>query len=142
MHKRIDFGVRPICITPGCGKERQVYNRRKDGSPIYRHLCQYCHLMKLAEKHGMQNLTQFKNSIHPYRKHRKTYCENIDGRLGYKCTTTIMIEAQLDVDHIDGNPANNDPDNLQTLCQCCHKYKTLVNEDYKTPGRRELGITY
>ena len=39
---------------------------------------------------------------------REEYCENIDGRLGHVCTTTIVIDGQLQVDHIDGNPGNND----------------------------------
>lgn len=30
---------------------------------------------------------------------------------------------QLEVDHIDGNPRNNDPFNLQTLCATCHRLK-------------------
>jgi len=38
---------------------------------------------------------------------------------------------QLDVDHIDGNKKNNDISNLMTLCANCHRYKTLVNDDYK-----------
>ena len=53
-----------------------------------------------------------------------------------------MILAQLEVDHIDGNPSNNDESNCQTLCGCCHTYKTMMNEDYKTPGRKSLGITF
>jgi 5-methylcytosine-specific restriction endonuclease McrA len=71
---------------------------------------------------------------------RKNYCENIDGRLGFVCTTTILLAAQLEVDHIDGNPLNNDLENLQTLCGCCHKYKTIINEDWKTPGRKTRKI--
>ena len=39
-----------------------------------------------------------------YKKYRLEYCENIDGRLGFKCTTTIIDTAyQLEVDHIDEN---------------------------------------
>lgn len=37
---------------------------------------------------------------------------------------------QLDVDHIDGNHLNNDPENLQTLCANCHRLKTWENEDW------------
>ncbi len=29
-----------------------------------------------------------------------------------------------DVDHLDNNPANNDPLNLQSLCHSCHSRKT------------------
>ncbi len=41
------------------------------------------------------------------------------------------IRSVLDVDHIDGNHSNNDPDNLQTLCKICHGVKTIVNADYQ-----------
>ena len=71
-----------------------------------------------------------------YLMFRKDYCENVDGRLGHVCTTTIVIEGQLQVDHIDGNPANNDRSNHQTLCADCHIVKTHLNEDWKTPGRK------
>ena len=64
------------------------------------------------------------------------YCENIDGRLGFVCTATIKDVGQLDGDHKDGNPRNNDPKNIQTLCASCHRYKTMKNKDYLTAGRK------
>ena len=65
-----------------------------------------------------------------YKQHRKDYCENIDSRLGFKCTTTIVAPNwQLEVDHIDGNNNNHEIENLQTFCKCCHAYKTMVNEE-------------
>ena len=76
-----------------------------------------------------------------YKQFRKTYCENIDGRLGFKCTTTIIdSEWQLDADHKDGNPSNNVKENIQTLCKCCHVIKTKINMDYATAGRKTLKI--
>ena len=97
---------------------------------------------QIAISKGFDNYVDYCNSKHPYRFARKEYCENIDGRLGDPCTTTIVGNYLLDVDHIDGNPSNNDPANLQTLCACCHRVKTRKYEDYKTPGRKELGIKY
>ena len=57
-------------------------------------------------------------------------CENIDGRLGVICTTTISSPTQLQIDHIDGNKHNNDPANQQILCGCCHALKTAINKDH------------
>lgn len=34
------------------------------------------------------------------------------------------------VDHIDGDAYNNNPDNLQSLCHSCHSKKTM-RERYK-----------
>ena len=42
---------------------------------------------------------------------------------------------QLHVDHIDGNDANNDRRNLQTLCAPCHGVKT----GYEQRGKRDRG---
>jgi hypothetical protein len=62
--------------------------------------------------------------------------------LGYKCTTTIVWDGMLDVDHKNGDPTDNRPENLQTLCKCCHAYKTWKFGDAKTPGRKTLNVTY
>ena len=100
-------------------------------------------LQKLAKAKGFETITEYLNSKHPYRKHRKDYCENVDGRLGYECTAKIVWSGQLDVDHIDGNPTNLAEENLQTLCKNCHSYKTMVNEDYRSTGRtayRKKGV--
>ena len=67
-----------------------------------------------------------------YTLHKKGYCENIDGRLGKVCTTNITHPKELTVDHIDENHKNDDLDNLQTLCACCHNLKT--HQDYMNKG--------
>lgn len=107
------------------------YKARKKG-----HKNHMDYLNAVAKKKGFRSHTDFKNSKHPYLKHRKDYCENVDGRLGFICTTNIFDPCMLDVDHISGNSDNNRKNNLQTLCKCCHAYKTLKYEDYKTPGRK------
>ena len=76
-----------------------------------------------------------------YKKFRKDYCENIDGRLGLVCTATIVEPMwQLDADHIDGDPTNNTENNIQTLCKNCHAVKTKDSKDYLTAGRKTLKI--
>jgi 5-methylcytosine-specific restriction endonuclease McrA len=82
--------------------------------------------------------TEYKNQYHPYLKHRRDFCENRDGRLGYRCRYKIRHSAQLQVDHINGNPRDNSVTNLQTLCANCHVFKTHANQDYRTPGRKTL----
>lgn len=66
-----------------------------------------------------------------YKLFKKDYCENVDGRLGFHCTTTIEHSCMLTVDHKDGNKENNDPENLTTYCACCHNYKTVVFGDHR-----------
>ena len=118
------------CSVPGCNKLGQHMGKyRKDGSPVRRAKCSKHHSID----YGIGDWE--------YKRHRKQYCENVDGRLGFTCTTTIVdAEWQLDADHIDGNPSNNSKSNIQTLCKCCHVIKTKQEQDYLTPGRKTLGL--
>jgi hypothetical protein len=127
--KVLNVGER-VCCVPGCNKLGQhMGKKRKDGSIVRRAKC--------AKHHSLQ----YGLGGWEYKQFRKTYCENIDGRLGYKCTTTIIEpEWQLDADHIDGNPSNNTKENIQTLCKCCHVIKTKQEQDWLTPGRKTLKV--
>lgn len=159
---------RPQCTHPGCTNKRAWTNWHwVTGQPMWRPICQEHHEQRTAGKHGLKSIaevvaknagfnsiaeyslhlakkagfdsiTAHKNSTHPYLKYRKSYCENIDGRFGYTCNYEIKIDAQLQVDHIDGNSSNNHPSNLQTLCANCHIFKTHLHKDYRTPGRKAL----
>lgn len=105
---------------------------------------------ELAIRQGFDSVIEYKNSIHPYLRYRKDFCENVDGRLGFVCNTVLptqeIIDAAglvgwkpkqfLEVDHIDGNHTHNNPDNLQTLCKHCHVIKSFTNGDNLTPGRK------
>jgi hypothetical protein len=122
----------PTCSVEGCNKKCMSDGLKRDKiTRKYKKICRDHHY----ERYDMLPVHQ---------RYRKTYCENIDGRLGFKCTTTICWQGMLDVDHIDENPSNNDPSNFQTLCSCCHEYKThLFNKLYgRTPGRKTLGLKY
>lgn len=148
----VPLDERPRCTHRGCNEPAQhTGNYSKAGYPFFRKLCSVHHSKKIAKRHGMKSLaevvaakqgltvTEYQNKNHPYRKHRKEYCENRDGTiLGFKCRYKIRHSAQLQVDHINGNPHDHRPENLQTLCCNCHAYKTHANKDYATPGRKTL----
>lgn len=132
---------RPKCHVKGCTRKAQHTGYilkngnirwRKGWGPdgTYGYLCRQHHHEDIGWGSGK------------YTKHKKNYCENIDGRLGFECIATIMGNHMLDVDHIDGNPSNNDIDNLQTLCKNCHAHKSLINEDSLSPGRKKLGLKH
>lgn len=113
----------PPCVVDGCGRSASWIRRNKDGTVKYRNFCSKHHKMK---KDYM----------------KKDYCENIDGRLGFKCTTTILGPYQLQLDHIDGNRYNNNDDNKQTLCACCHAYKTHVDQNHLTRYTKKVDSTF
>ena len=120
---------RPKCQIDGCQNTAMYMYQYDDGT------------WKWRVRHGkIICSTHHERTWHPSRKHRKDYCENISGFLGFRCTTNLMWDGMLDVDHKNGNPSDNRKINLQTLCKCCHAYKTHKNKDAQTPGRTVLGI--
>lgn len=117
---------RPTCVNIGCDRVCHISNKSATGKHIYRPYCARCH-------NAIGGRDTFKEGVIPI---KKDYCENIDGRLGFTCTATIMSGCQLDLDHIDGEHFHNTADNIQTLCKNCHSYKTKINGDSKTPTKR------
>jgi len=121
---------RPQCQIAGCCNPAMYNYQYADGD------------WKWRVRHGKIICgAHQRKSWHPTLKHRKDYCENVSGFLGFKCTTNLVWNGMLDVDHKNGNPGDNRPANLQTLCKCCHMYKTHKNKDYLTDGRKTLGFT-
>ncbi len=64
-------------------------------------------------------------------RHKKNYCENNDGHLGWTCpvSTFVGFETSLDLDHLDGDHHNNVPSNVKTYCKLCHGRKSILNGD-------------
>lgn len=60
---------------------------------------------------------------------RKDFCE--------KCFKKWTGGIKFDTDHIDGNPSNNDPSNVQTLCRPCHAEKSRENKENCTKYGRQ-----
>jgi len=44
------------------------------------------------------------------------------------CLVQRRITVATDVDHIDGDSANNSANNLQSLCHACHSRKTYTHD--------------
>ena len=88
-----------------------------------------CACGNLAEQKGTDRYgkTRYRSRCTNCRKtgqrYKKDHCE--------RCGFVAEDSVQLDVDHIDNNPSNNDTLNLQTLCANCHRLKTKLNNDWK-----------
>lgn len=109
----------PTCINEGCDNNVQV---REWKYWSFKSECSSC---ATARKKGITRpgVTQ----------HKKDYCENHDGHLGFSCPVPrdgwIGFQNSLDLDHIDGDHNNNVPSNVKTYCKLCHGRKSLENGD-------------
>lgn len=96
--------------SPECSRLND--NRRQRANSVY---------VKKGYNQSGENNNLFKKSDTPtrkswvYSKYRKDYCEYCGKR---------VLETKLTfvVHHRDGNPTNDDPSNLITLCHSCHKF--------------------
>jgi 5-methylcytosine-specific restriction endonuclease McrA len=64
---------------------------------------------------------------------------------GYKCEVCSVSDWQgkpitLHVDHINGDPSNDHPDNLRLICPNCHSQTKFLGAANKGRGRGFLGI--
>lgn len=109
----------PTCVNEGCSNFVQV---REWKNWSFKSECSAC---MNARKKGITRpgITQ----------HKKTYCENHDGHLGFSCPVPHDewngFESSLDLDHLDGDHYNNIPSNVKTYCKLCHGRKSLINGD-------------
>jgi len=68
--------------------------------------------------------------------------EYLTEKQGYKCSCCGITEwnnnsISLEVDHIDGNPYNDSPDNLRFICPNCHSQTPTYKAKNKGNGRVE-----
>jgi len=109
----------PTCVNNGCNNKVLVREWK------YWSFKSECSCCTNARKSGkiIPNVTI----------HKKRYCENHDGHLGWVCPVShdgwIGFENSLDLDHLDGNHYNNVPENVKTYCKLCHGRKSLINGD-------------
>ena len=61
-------------------------------------------------------------------------CANDDGHYGLSCACKrIPSPATLDINHIDGNNGNRNPNNIEVLCKMCHTQITHKLGHHLTP---------
>lgn len=126
------------CKWPGCCNRAVKVKMPVEGKTIH---CIKHQLMKLSGRVSHKNWKR-----DHYRQYMKPYCVYTDTtwvkaykdvrRMGMMMGVTLERREyirracqQFQVDHIDGNHNNNDPNNLQTLTHRAHKFKTDVMGD-------------
>ena len=111
---------RTICIIDDCNNVGAKRWRNKEFVG-YRDKCNK-HIRsskgQLDRSMHYKNFLQVK-SYKTYRYHKKTQCAH--------CGLIPELLCVLQVDHIDSDRTNNDPNNLQTLCANCHAVKTHMD---------------
>ena len=119
-----------ICINDGCNSPRQSSGSKANGDKL-RPYCWRCHLALSPNS----DVTYKEGVI----QEKKDYCENRDGRLGFTCTATDLMLAQLDMDHIipEAQGGHNLPYNMQTICKNCHARKSIENGDGRVQSSKE-----
>lgn len=76
---------------------------------------------------------------------RQTLRKVLEILRGWSCSicgleTWTGVRAPLEVDHIDGDPTNNQPDNLRLLCCNCHALTPTWGAKNKGKGRKSRGV--
>ena len=127
----------PKCVNPGCNRPVMVRDWKNWS---IKSECGTCYKARITGYFGpaMAGITI----------HKKNYCENIDGRLGWQCpvqkkawTDLNMLNA-LDLEHTDGDHFNNTPENVTTFCKLCHGKKSANNNDCSNQKLTARRITY
>jgi len=83
----------------------------------------------VAQKRTRGRSTRDAYGYHRRKKDKRDHCEQPG------CTATIVDQCQLEMDHIDGDPTNNDPSNVQTLCCNCHRLKSKKERNAKRAAK-------
>ncbi len=112
---------RPDCINT-CGRKAEI-SRHTETKTYYKKKCGSCRFTPEQKQARLE--WERANRPHggrgEYRQHKGETCD--------RCGFVPEHSCQLDVDHIDGDHSNNDPDNLQTLCANCHRLKTKLSKE-------------
>lgn len=126
----MDF--RPICARCNKNLAKTTGIPKADGTRYYQKLCMGCiNFNNHGKRRGCRKPWQ-RDASTAYKKHKKDHCE------APGCVFIAKHPIQLDVDHIDGDHNNHNPENLQTLCANCHRYKTLMNKEMYAPEWKHL----
>ena len=114
----------PICINQGCWNNVSIRHWSSQGDPSLKTECSRCSDARKKNK-----------DILGVTFHKKKYCENKDGILGFICPMDKDRYAEFPsdiyhMDHLDGNHHNNELHNLKTFCAICHTRKGKESGDF------------
>jgi hypothetical protein len=123
----------PKCVNPGCDRECVARNW---GNWSFKSECSRCMTARKEKRYvvrdGLKYITHRGKEIGIV-IHKKDYCENHDGHLGFVCPVPrdgwARFQSGLDLDHKNGDHYSNNPEDVETLCKLCHGLKSIVKGD-------------
>ena len=126
----------PKCVNPGCNNESACRNW---GNWSFKSECNRCMIARKENRYilrdGQKYIVDREGKEIGVIIHKKDYCENHDGHLGFTCPVPHDnwdgggFESGLDLDHKDGDHYNNTPENVKTYCKICHNKKSIMEGD-------------
>ena len=114
--------MKPVCAYPSCNSLVDTVDRKRKK---LRTVCKTHHTTK-------------KDLVNAWKLSKQ--CANKHGDItGTPCLVTDKFTnpSHLDIDHVDGNPFNNNPNNHQVLCKLCHIDKTMRRQDHMRSAKQK-----
>jgi len=111
----------------------------------YSHSGQYCSKMCEGIYRSNEHKRKFFSGLLEKRIDRPTARKYLAEERDYKCEVCSLSDWQgnpitLHVDHLNGDPSNDHPDNLRLICPNCHSQTEFLGGANKGRGRGSLGI--
>jgi hypothetical protein len=124
----------PKCINPGCERDSAA---REWKNWSFKSECSRCMNARKNKQYileeGIKYILDKKGNNLGIVIHKEYFCQNHDGHLGFNCPVPrdgwIGFESSLDLDHVDGDHYNNNPENVRTYCKLCHGRKSIESGD-------------
>jgi hypothetical protein len=105
----------------------------------------FCSVACATEYRSSNHKQKFFSGLLEKRIDRPTARKYLAEARGYKCEVCSVSDWQgkpitLHVDHINGDPSNDHPDNLRLICPNCHSQTEFLGGANKGRGRGSQGI--
>lgn len=142
--------VLPKCVNPGC---YNIITCRDWKNWSFKSECNRCSTARKEKRYILEDGIRFfvdkKGKNIGIIMHKQIFCENHDGHLGFLCPIPREIwnepkfQSGLDLDHVNGNHYDNDPENVRTYCKMCHGEKSLKSNDCNSnkPSARTIEVS-